>query len=127
MPAFDTDLYTGAISTFNSKVCGPSAPGFVPFPQRLAGSSHPRNMTTFKVDLIVGYRECEIIGGNLLYRGVFPSAQPVLLRIRAGWAAVPQRTSGTDWTTPRGRRVGTVGVLGGAIFRNLRITVGPYR
>ena len=64
MPVFDTDLYTGTISTFNSKVWGFPVSGFVPLPQRLAGISHPSKMTRFQVDLIVDYRECEIIGGE---------------------------------------------------------------
>ena len=81
VPVFDTDLYTGTISTFNSKVWGFSVSGFVPLPQRLAGISRLGKMTGFQVDLIVGYRECEIIGGEPIVPCVFSS---VGLRIRAG-------------------------------------------
>ena len=49
---------------FNSKDWRFSVSRFFPLPHCLAGSSHPDNMTRFKVDLIVVYRECQIIGGG---------------------------------------------------------------
>ena len=52
VPVFDTDLHTEAITMFNSKVWRFSVSRSFPFPQCLAGSSHPGNMTGFKIDRI---------------------------------------------------------------------------